>query len=141
MRITSSPPPPESTWKIGIWNDFEGFPSPCAISPDFQNLIWKIRFRGGYNGGSCHFAGDTSRPIQEVEYIMNHRRRDYAQALDLEYLNFEELGRSPVSKTVDNRIDDPAEKLPLPHFPALQKREGNSEKRELFSNQFGQDLA
>ncbi|MCA9094984.1 MAG: hypothetical protein KDA68_15970 [Planctomycetaceae bacterium] len=72
---------------------------------------------------------------------MNHRRRDYAQALDLEYLSFEELGRSPVAKSVDNRIDTPAEKLPLPHFPTLQKRAGNAHERELFSNQFGQDLA
>ncbi len=72
---------------------------------------------------------------------MNHRRRDYGQALDLEFLNFEELGRSPVSKSVENRIDAPNEKLPLPHFPTLQKRAGKQEDRELFSNQFGQDLA
>lgn len=72
---------------------------------------------------------------------MNHRRRDYAQALDLEFLNFEELGRSPVSKSVENRVDSSGEKLPLPHFPTLRKRTGNSDERELFSNQFGQDLA
>ena len=72
---------------------------------------------------------------------MNQKKRDYAQALDLEYLNFEELGRSPISKTPGTRIDPTSEKLPLPHFSTLKQRVGNPEDRELFSNQFGQDLA
>ncbi len=72
---------------------------------------------------------------------MNQRKRDYAQALDLEFLNFEELGRSPVSRSLENRIDSAAENLPLPHFPTLRKRVGDPLDRELFSNGFGPDLA
>jgi len=72
---------------------------------------------------------------------MNQKKRDYAQAIDLEYLNFEELGRSPVSKRTDIRMDLTSEKLPLPHFSTLKQRTGDPDQRELFSNQFGQDLA
>ena len=72
---------------------------------------------------------------------MNQRKRDYAQALDLEFLAFEELGRSPVSRSGTDRVDFPADKPPIPHFQNLKRRVGDPEDRELFSGQFGPDLA
>jgi len=72
---------------------------------------------------------------------MNNKKRDYAQAIDLEFLNFEELGRSPFSNSTEGRLDSVAERLPIPHFPTLRKRVGDVQNREFFWNQFGQDLA
>jgi len=63
----------------------------------------------------------------------------YGQALNLDQLRFEELGRSPVSKVTDDRKDE-AENQIAPHFILTTQRKGARDERELQSEQFRDHL-